>query len=244
METIARRGRIIVGVDQNSYLIGFRDPASGQLVGFDIDIARELARAIFGNPDAIQFRTMNAADRIPAIQNGEVDIVVRQTVITCDRLQQVAFSTEYLTGGQRVLVKRGSGFRSIEDLKDKRVCAAKGSTDLRVIQQAAPHPIAVGVESVIDCVVMLQQGQIEAISYDGILLAGLAAQDPTTEIVGPRFTDDPWGVAMSRQSPDLVRFVNAILERIRSDGTWAAIYRRWLGVLGPVPAPPQARYVD
>jgi polar amino acid transport system substrate-binding protein len=244
MDRIAKRGRLIVGVDQNSYLIGYREPATGELVGFDIDIARQITRAIFGDPKAIQLRAINAADRIPMIQSGQVDIVVRQMTITCERLQQVAFSTEYLTAGQRVLVNRGSGLHGIGDLGGKRVCAAKGSTNIREILLAPSHPVAVGVDTVIDCLVMLQQHQVEAVSTDDTVLAGLAAQDPNTEVVGPPFSDAPWGVAMSRNATDLVRFVNAVLARIKADGTWSAIYTHWLGVLGPAPAPPGDRYLD
>jgi polar amino acid transport system substrate-binding protein len=90
------------------------------------------------------------------------------------------------------------------------------------------------------CLVLLEQGGVAAISTDGAILAGLAAQDPATKLVGPRFTDDPYGLAISRQHPDFVRFVNAVLAQLRADGQWAASYARWIGT--PVPAPPQARY--
>ena len=85
MAAIAERGRLIVGVDQNTYLFGFRNPSSGQLEGFDIDIAREIARAIFGDPDRIQLRVVDASQRESALQSGEVDMVVRTYSITCDR---------------------------------------------------------------------------------------------------------------------------------------------------------------
>lgn len=241
---IAQRGRLIVGADQNAYLLGYRDPASGELAGFDIDIAREIARAIFGDPNAIQFRAINAADRIPVIQSGAVDVVVRSMTITCERLQQVAFSTEYLTSSQRVLVNRGSGFHSIADLGGKKVCASRGSTNIPVIQQAPSHPVAVAADNVSDCMVLLQQGQIDAVSTDESILVGLAAQDPNAEIVGGPLSDVPVGIAMQRDAIDLVRFVNGVLEKIRANGTWTAIYQRWLGLLGPAPAPPAPRYLD
>ncbi len=93
MARILHRGRLIVGADQDAYLMSYRDPASGQLAGFEIDLARQMAQAIFGWPDAVQFLTINAADRIPMILGGAVDQVIRRVTITCERLQQVAFST-------------------------------------------------------------------------------------------------------------------------------------------------------
>ena len=79
----------------------------------------------------------------------------------------------------------------------------------------------------------------QGISTDDSILADLAAQDPYTKIVGPRLADEPYRLAISKQHPDFVRFVNAVLARLRADGQWAASYKHWVG--GPVPAPP-ARY--
>jgi polar amino acid transport system substrate-binding protein len=88
--------------------------------------------------------------------------------------------------------------------------------------------------------VLLQQGAVAAISTDDSILAGLAAQDPWTKLVGPRFSSEPYGLAISRQHPDFVRFVNAVLQQLRANGKWAASYARWVGT--PVPAPPPAHY--
>ncbi|HWB38293.1 MAG TPA: transporter substrate-binding domain-containing protein, partial [Rugosimonospora sp.] len=115
-----------------------------------------------------------------------------------------------------------------------------GSTSIVNIANAPSKPIPVSVPDWTDCLVMLQQGQVEAISTDDTILAGLAAQDPNVHLVGSRFTDEPYGIAVSQKSPELVRFVNSVLDRMRSDGTWAAIYTKWLG--GPAPAPPAAKY--
>jgi polar amino acid transport system substrate-binding protein len=92
-----------------------------------------------------------------------------------------------------------------------------------------------------DCLVLLQQGNVAAISTDDSILAGLVAQDPYTKIIGPRLTSEPYGLAISKQHPDFVQFVNGVLARLRSDGQWAASYERWIG--GPVPVPPPARYL-
>ncbi|MEE6263245.1 glutamate ABC transporter substrate-binding protein [Plantactinospora sonchi] len=242
MARIVQRGRLVVGVDQNSYQFGFRDPFTGQLTGFDIDIAREIARALFGDPNRIQFRAISSADRIKVVQDRSVDLVVRTMTMNCERWEQVSFSTEYFTAGQRILVHRGSEIGSIKDLRGKKVCAAAGSTSIRNIAEAETAPVS--VVNWTDCLVLLQQNQVVAVSTDDSILAGLAAQDPNTEVVGPRFSDEPYGVAISKESPELVRFVNAVLARIRSNGTWTQLYNRWLRSLGPAPAPPTARYRD
>lgn len=245
MARIVQRGRLVVGVNQNAYLFGYRDSATGKLVGFDIDIAREMARALFGDPDKIQFRAITTADRIPAIQNGTVDLVVRQSTMTCERWQEVSFSSEYYSASQRVLVANDSPVRDLADLAGKKVCAATGSTSIVNIATKLPKSIPVSGVDASDCLVMLQQGQIDAISTDDAILAGYAEQDPNTHLVpAPPLSAEPYGIMVAKESPELVRFVNGVLERMRSDGTWAAIYRRWLSSLGAVPAPPAARYRD
>jgi polar amino acid transport system substrate-binding protein len=244
MEHIYQQGRLVVGVDQNTYLFGYRDPASGQIVGFDIDIAREIARAIFGDPDKVQLTSITAAQRIPFIrgQGGHVDLVADTMTINCARLQQVNFSTDYFDAGQKILVTRGSPVHGRADLGGKRVCAAAGSTSIQNIAALPGHPVAVAVNDWTDCMVMLQQGQVDAVSTDDTILIGLARQDPHTVVVGDRFTDEPYGLAVAKTAPDFVRFVNGVLDRMRADGTWTRIYTRWLGA--PVPAPPAARYLD
>lgn len=244
MEKIQARGRLIAGVDQNIYLMGFRNPASGQIEGFDVDMARQVAKAILGDPTKIQFKVLTSDQRIPALEQGEVDIVVRTMTINCERAAKVDFSSVYYQAGQRVLVPRGSGVTGIDALGGKKVCATKGSSSLNNVAAAPSKPIPVAVPNWTDCLVMLQQGQIDAISTDDTILAGLAAQDPYTEMVGEKFTQEPYGMGVPKGNEDFVRFVNAMLERIRGDGTWASIHAAWLGRLGEAPTPPPARYRD
>jgi polar amino acid transport system substrate-binding protein len=243
MAAIYKRGYLRVGVDQTIYLDSYRDPLTGQLEGFDIDVARQIAQAIFGNPDQIEFKAINSSQRIPVIENGQADIVVDSMTITCARLQDVDFSTDYFNAGQQVLVPSTSTVTGIGDLHGKKVCAASGTTSIQEIQAQPSHPIPVSAPTWTDCLVMLEQGQVAAISTDNSVLAGLQAQDPQTKLVGPLFTFEPHGIAISKKSPDLVRFVNAVLEQMRTDGTWTALYQKWFGTrLGPVPAPPAPSY--
>jgi polar amino acid transport system substrate-binding protein len=242
MDRILQKGSLTVGVDQNTYLFGYRDAVSGQVVGFDIDIARQIAQAIFGNPDKIRLVAITSAERIPFIQQGQVDLVADSMTINCDRLRQVAFSTDYFDAGQKILVRNGSGYKTIDDLAGKKVCAAAGTTSIVTIATRPSHPIPVAVNDWTDCLVMLQQGQVEAVSTDDNILAGLAAQDPNLAVVGPRFTDEPHGLAIAKTSTDFVRFVNGVLDRMRADGSWGRLYTHWLG--GTAPAPPPAKYSD
>jgi polar amino acid transport system substrate-binding protein len=242
--TIRNRGRLIVGLDIGSNLFSFRDPITGEITGFDVDIAGEIARDIFGSPSQVEYRILSSADRIAALQNNQVDVVVKTMTITCERKKQVGFSTVYLNANQRILAPRDSSISQPSDLSGKRVCVAKGTTSLERIQQITPPPIIVGVVTWADCLVSLQQRQVDAVSTDDSILAGLVSQDPYLHIVGPSLNEEPYGIGVNLQNTGLVRFVNGTLERIRRDGTWYTLYRKWLTVLGPAPAPPVARYTD
>jgi len=243
MAQIQARGTLRVGVDQNTYKFGYRDPASGQIVGFDIDIAHAIAKAIFDDPNKIQFVSITSAQRIPDVVNHTVDLVADTMTVTCDRLRQVAFSTIYYDAGQNVLVRKDSGLTGLADLGGRKVCAAAGSTSIANIAAIASGPVPVAVNDWTDCLVMLQQGQVSAISTDDTILRGLAAQDPSTKLLlTTNFTKEPYGLAMDLHAPDLVQFVNGVLAQLRSNGGWAAIYTRWLN--SPAPAPPIAQYAS
>lgn len=240
MAKIRARGYLIAGVDQSTFHFGYLNPLDGKIEGFDIDMVHAIASAIFGNPNKVVFKAISDDQRIPDVQSGAVDIVAHTMTITCDRLQQVDFSTVYFEAAQRVLVQTDSPAKSLAGLGGKKVCATTGSTSIENIKAAPSHPIPVQVPYWTDCLVKLQQGQVAAISTDDSILAGLAAQDPWTKIIGPRFSKEPYGLAISKKNGDFVRFVNAVLQKLRTDGQWAASYALWVGT--PVPAPPAAHY--
>ncbi|TCO52968.1 glutamate ABC transporter substrate-binding protein [Actinocrispum wychmicini] len=243
MDRIVQRGSLVVGVNQNAYRVGYRDPVSGDLTGFEIDIVREITRALFGDPSRVRFIAIDQSDRVSMLRRGQIDLAVRTTTMTCENWRDVAFSTEYYTANQRLLVQQGEPATEIEQLNGRRICAATGSTSITNIPTFNPTAIPVSAPDVIDCLVMLQQHQIDAISTSDILLMALAAQDPNTKVVGRPLKQQPYGVSVAQTAPDLVRFVNGVLQRIRADGTWTSAYTHWLTpILGPPPPPPPARY--
>ena len=243
MATIQKRGRLIAGVSADTLLLGSRNPLNGQIEGFDIDMLKAVSKAIFNDPDKIEYRVITTAQRIPALQDGSVDIVARAMTINCARWKQIDFSTEYYQAGQKVLVAKGSPARSMADLKGKRVCAPNGSTSMDKLRTFAGL-IPVGSDTHTGCLVLFQQGKVDAITGDDTILAGLAAQDPYASVVkAAAFTVEPYGLGVSKTHPEFVRFVNTVLAQMRTDGRWTKAYDTWLkAALGPAPAPPAAVY--
>jgi len=243
VDAIRERGALRVGISADTLLMGARNPLSGQIEGFDIDMLHAISAAIFdGDPNRLQFRVITSAQRLDVLTNGEVDLVARTFTMNCERWDSIAFSGEYLHAGQKVLVTRDSTAAGIDDLAGKRVCAPDGTTTLTRLQETYPDVTAVSAPTHTGCLVLFQQGKVDAITGDDTILAGFAAQDPYAKVVGDAFSDEPYGIGVNKDQVDLVRFVNGVLDRMKADGTWAATYDRWLHALGPAPTPPTSVY--
>ncbi|MFF9685712.1 glutamate ABC transporter substrate-binding protein [Streptomyces sp. NPDC014623] len=261
---IRERGKLIAGVDQNSFRWGYRNPhrdpeAGGTLEGFDIDLVRAIAKDILGDPDAVVFRAIPTNQRIAALEHDKVDVVVRTMTINCERAARVSFSTAYFQAGQQVLAPKGSAVSGYdESLKGKRVCTAEGSTAYDALAEQSFGAVfqdehdgteldedRLTVPSQLDCLVRLQLGEVDAVVTDNALAAGQAAQDPTVELKGEGpFTTEYYGVAAKLGADDLVARINHVLVAYRQGGgnsPWMKSYRTWLakgmpGITGP-PAP-------
>ncbi len=243
LRRILDRGHLIVGVSADSYLLGARDPFTNRIEGFDIDMAKAVAKSLFSSESKLQLRVITAADRIPVLKDREVDMVARNMTMTCARWKDIAFSAEYYHSGQKVLVAKDPSGKvpstRLEDLKGKKVCAPRGTSTLdklRTIAGVVPVPAADHT----GCLVLFQQGKADAITGDDTVLAGLAAQDPYTVVSSaPAITDEPYGLGFNKDDVYLTRYVNRLLADMKADGRWKASYDRWLaGPLGPAPAPP------
>ena len=249
MKKIRDRGRLIAGVSADTLLLGARNPVSGRIEGFDIEMLRAVSQAIFGDPNKVELKVITAAQRLPALKDGSVDIVARNMTITCARWKEIAFSSEYYRSGQKVLVRlgettdSGAPITGMKDLAGKKVCAPNGSTSMDKLRTFTDIE-AVGADTHTGCLVLFQQGAVDAITGDDTVLAGLAAQDPYADVVqAPAFTAEPYGLGVNAENVDFVRFVNGVLADMRADGRWTKAYNTWLAdSLGKAPAPPQPVY--
>ncbi|AKK11913.1 glutamate ABC transporter substrate-binding protein [Corynebacterium uterequi] len=228
---IVERGRLIVGIDQSQNRLSFRNPVSGRLEGFEVALGREIARDIFGDPNAVDFRFIHSDDLAGVLNDGQVDVILRAMTITPERAESVTFSAPYLTATKRLLLPTDSAIRGYQDLTHHRVCVAAGSTSLDVLPALVDEVTVLTVRRWSDCLLALQQGQVDAIFGDDAILSGIADQDLFTEMAGTPATTEHYGAIMplatTPERQNLVRQVNATLERIRTDGTWEKLYNRW-----------------
>jgi polar amino acid transport system substrate-binding protein len=216
---------------------GFRNPISGDIEGFDVDVLHAVANAIFGDPNAIEYKVINYAQRIPSLLDNSVDIVAHTMTINCARWQQIAFSSEYYAAGQTVLVGIDSTATGIESFEGngQKVCVAKGSTNLEELVNTYPTVERVEVDDLTDCLVLFQQSAVDAITGDNTVMAGFEAQDPFAHQVGEKFTQEPYGLGISQDHPEFVEFVNLVLEQMREDGSLLALQEKWINDSNPPP---------
>ncbi|WP_432881934.1 glutamate ABC transporter substrate-binding protein [Kribbella sp. CA-245084] len=249
MADIQARGRLIAGVSADSLHLGSRNPITGQIEGFDIDMINAVADAIFGKPapgkpHKVELRVISSPQRIPSLQNKTVDIVARNMTINCDRWKQIAFSAEYYRSGQKTLVPLDSKAKSVDELSGKTICAPAGSTSLANLIKKNPKVKPVTADTDTGCLVLFQQGKAYGISGDDTVLAGDAAQDPYAMVIpNERFSEEPYGLGINKDNVDFVRFVNGVLEQMKAGPDWMASYNKWLGPdLGPLQAAPTPAY--
>jgi len=243
MQEIVDDGRLVVGVSAGTLQFGYLNPITGVLDGFDIAVLEEVARAIFGDVDPlpIEYRVMNFAERLPALENNDVDLVAHTMTINCNRWLRIGFSSTYYDAGQKVLVPKGSGITGVQDLvaNGARVCVTEGGTAFDEMSKPEYEGVQLVPETeTTDCLVAMQQGRADAAVSDDTLLVGLAAQDPNLEVIGEALTEEPYGIGVNQDNVDLVQFVNGVLEEMRQDGRWEALYQEWIGEPNVAPPPP------
>jgi polar amino acid transport system substrate-binding protein len=255
MQKIRDRGYLIVGTSGDVELWGATDPKSGNLKGFDIDLLRAVADALDVEPDKTVYKVVNYGERLTSLEAGEVDLVAHTMTVNCDRWQgtgsapnAINFSSEYYRAGQKLLVRTDSKVTRIQDLGGQSLCVPASSTNEALVQELNksinPPVKVVALDVIGDCLVKFQEGEVVAITGDDTVLAGFVAQDDYARVVGSAISEEPYGLGIKASDTVFTRFVNAVLEKLRADGSLNRFYRETMGtaISGAAPAVPQPVY--
>ncbi|KRE35258.1 transporter substrate-binding domain-containing protein [Paenibacillus sp. Soil522] len=230
LDEIKSRGKLIVGVKYDTKLFGLKNPANNEVEGFDVDIAKALAKSILGDETKLELKEVTSKTRIPMLDNNEIDLIVATMTITEERKEQVDFSDVYFKAGQSLLVKKGSAIKSIDDVtKGTKVLAVKGSTSVDNIIEKAPDATVLEFDNYQDAFAALKAGQGDVLTTDNAILYGMMAQDAGYEVVGEPFTDEPYGIAIKKGKTALVEAVNKELAALKASGDYNKIYEKWIG---------------
>lgn len=231
-DKIKKDGKVVIGVKQDQPGLGFKDAATGEYSGFDIEIARWIAADLGYAADKIEYKAIPSANRESAIVNGDVDYYVGTYSITDKRKQSVDFAGPYFETGQGLLVKKdNTSINSEKDLAGKNVCSATGSTPIQNIKQNFPDTKTTEFDTYSQCIDALNNGQVDAVTTDQAILIGYAAQDPDKlKVVGEPFTVEKYGVGLKKGDDVLRKHINEMFTNGKD--TWTKIYDQTLGQSG------------
>ncbi|MGZ0039348.1 transporter substrate-binding domain-containing protein [Paenibacillus ottowii] len=231
LEAIKQRGKLVVGVKYDTKLFGLKDPASGKVEGFDVDIAKAVAKHIFGDETKLELKEVTSKTRITLLQNGDIDAIIATMTISDERKKQVDFSDVYFNAGQSLLVKKGSPITGLESLTpDTKVLAVKGSTSAKNIREKAPNATILEFENYQDAFNALKAGKGQALTTDNSILLGMQQQDPNYTLVGGNFTEEPYGIAVKKGQTELLQAINDTIKELKSSGEYDKLHEQWFGV--------------
>ena len=241
MAELAEAGEITVGVRYDQPGLGFKDAAADIPTGFDVEIAKLLIADLCIDPadtDAVTYEETISDNREPFLEEGRVDLVAASYSITDERRQIVGQAGPYFITGQQLLVPADSDVESIDDLQGEEVCSVTGSTSIETVEAKGMEPVP--AEAYSDCADDVLNGTVPAMSTDGSILLGLAAENPDElKVVGPEFSEERIGIGYSIDEPEMCEWINGVIEGAYEDGSWAAAFESTLGEAGvETPEPP------
>jgi ABC-type amino acid transport substrate-binding protein len=223
---IQEKGEIAIGVKFDVPPFGFKNPESNQVEGFDVDLGKAVAEKLGVKPKFIEAISDN---RIPFLQDGTADLILSTMTINAERAQEIDFSEPYYIASGRILTKTDSPIQGLEDLTGNRVCTALGSTYEETIREQAPKADLKLVDSYSECLELIQNEAVDAVSTDDVILTGMIIQDDTLHLVGDELTTEPYGAGIKKGETELADFVNGVFEEVKQDGRWQEIYDKWVG---------------
>ncbi|MFC7492706.1 MULTISPECIES: glutamate ABC transporter substrate-binding protein [unclassified Nocardioides] len=238
MKELADSGEVIIGVKYDQPGIGFKGATDDMPVGFDPEIGKILAADLGIAPEDITWKETISDNREPFLQSGEVDLVIASYSITDERRAVVGQAGPYYVTGQQLLVKSDSDIDSLDDVKGTEVCSVTGSTSLENIEAEGAKPR--GFDTYSECVDQVLNGTVDAMTTDGAILLGYAAENPDElKVVVDPFSEERYGVGYSLDSPEMCEWITETIQDAQDDGDWETAFEATLGQSGvDTPEPP------
>lgn len=238
MKDFADSGTITIGVKFDQPGIGFKGATDDMPQGFDPEIGKILAGSLGIAPEDITWKETISDNREPFLEEGEVDLVIASYSITEERRAVVGQAGPYYTTGQQLLVGADSDIASLDDVNGKEVCSVTGSTSLDNIKAEGAKPR--GFDTYSECVDQVLSGTVDAMTTDGAILLGYAAEHPDElKVVVDAFSEENYGVGYSLDKPEMCQWIVDTITEAEDDGDWAAGFEATLGQSGvDTPEPP------
>ncbi|HJR38161.1 MAG TPA: glutamate ABC transporter substrate-binding protein [Nocardioidaceae bacterium] len=241
MAKLSEAGEVTIGVKYDQPGIGYLEPGADDPSGLDIEMGKIIAAELGIAPEDINWEETVSDNREPFLQNGTVDMVIASYSITDERRGVVGQAGPYYVTGQQLLVREEDKDKITgpDDLEGVKVCSVTGSTSIETVtEEYGAQPVPFDTYS--DCVTQLQNGSVDAVTTDGAILLGYAAQAPDElEVVGEPFSEERYGVGYKKGDTAMCEFITETLQTAMDDGTWAEAFEATLGQSGvETPEPP------
>lgn len=229
-DTVKERGVLRAAVKSDAPIFGFVNE-KGEHVGFEVDLMQEIARRLGVK---LEISKVTSSTRIPMLTSGRVDIVAATMTHYRKRAEVVDFSIGYINGPMTMLVRKGSGIRTLADMKGKTAGFSVGSAALKDFQKVQPNAQVKTFQGLPETFLALQQGLIDAMPTDIILLAGLRAnvgKPEEFELLGKQahFSGGEYGLGVPLNDSKWRNHINYLLQDMWNDGTWDRIFDKWIG---------------
>lgn len=227
MKKLQDAGEVTIGVKFEVPPFGAKNPATGKVEGFDIDLGKAIADELGVEAKFVEALSDN---RIPFLKDGTTDVILSTMTITAERDEEIDFSDPYFVAEGRILVKKSNdSIKGIDDLAGKKVCTALGSTYEATLKKQAPKATVRAVDGYSDCLELVQNGSVDAESTDDVILTGQIIQDDSLKLVGEKLTTEPYGAGIKEGDTEFLAFVNEVFQKFKDDGRWAKSYEKWVG---------------
>ncbi|REE99260.1 glutamate ABC transporter substrate-binding protein [Thermomonospora umbrina] len=232
-------GKLVVGIKFDQPALGLKKP-DGTYEGFDVDVARYVAKELGVQASGITFKEARSENRESFLASNQVDIIFATYSITDSRKPKVTFGGPYYVAHQDTMVLADNkDITKATDLKGKKLCRAAGSNSWRRITDPPPDgKLNIDAELVdatgySDCVAKLKSGSLDAVTTDDLILAGFANQQKGAfKVISDPFTDEKYGVGLKKGDLETCEAVNKALTKMYSDGTAQQLLQKHFGGTG------------
>lgn len=216
--------KITIGIKIDQPGIGLKTP-DGKYTGFDVDVARYVAKELGYSADDIEFKETKSADRETAISRGDVKFIVASYSINDERLKKVDFAGPYLLAHQDILVRADDdSIKAPADLNNKKLCSVTGSTSAQNVKKdLAPKAQLQEYGGYSECLTGLENKAVDALTTDDSILAGYASQEVNKgkfKLAGFKMTNENYGIGLKKGDADLKKKINDALTKMVEDGSW------------------------
>lgn len=234
VDRAAKDKKLVIGVKADQPGLGLRTP-DGTFTGFDIDVAKYVAKELGVDEKDITFKEAVSANREAFLQQGQVDMVVATYSINDARKQKVSFAGPYLVAGQDLLVREDNkDITGPQSLNGKKLCSVAGSTSAQLIKDKYAKDVQLQEERTYSaCVDRVRTGQLDAVTTDNSILYGYAAQHPDElRVVDSPFSEEKYGIGLKKDDKVGREAVNDALDKMVSDGSWKVALKANLSASG------------